>query len=70
MRADVREALLGLDFEKRVQLPGLIPFCVFFAGVLNDFDELMIIRDRVAFLVRTQNLRDFSFELVRIYFHS
>lgn len=59
VRTDVRGARLRLDFEEGIQLPGL----------LDGFGEVMIIRDRVAFLVRTQNLRDFAFELVGILFH-
>jgi len=69
MRTDVREAHLRLDFEEDIQLLSLILFCVFFTGLLNGFNEIMIIHDRVALLMRTQHLHDFAFELINIPFH-
>lgn len=69
VRTDVRGAQLRLDFEEGIQLPGLVLFCVFLAGFLDGFSKVMIIRDRVALLVRTQNLRDFAFETVGIPFY-
>lgn len=69
VRTNVRGAHLTLDFEEDIQLPGLVLLCVFIAGLLNGFREVMIIRDGVALLMRTQNLRDFAFELVGILFY-
>ncbi len=69
MSIDVIRARLRIDVEECVQLPGLILIFVFSTGLLDGFGKVMIIRDRVAFLVRSKNRRHSSFELVGIPFH-
>ena len=64
----VRWPRIRLNFEKGIQLPSLVLFCVFLAGFLDSLGKIMIIRDRMTLLMRSDNLLDFSFELVRYIF--
>ena len=64
----VRWALVRLDFEKGIQLPSLIPFCVFLTGCLDGLGKRMVIRDRMTLLVRPDNLTTYLTTYFATYF--
>ena len=66
----VRWARIRLDFQIGIQLPSLVPFCVFLAGFLNGLGKRMVIRDRMTLLVRPDNLTTYLTTYFTTYFKS